>query len=42
MLELLQFVFRDFWTFAGTTVLLSIVIGGLVGFAASLPGRRGE
>jgi hypothetical protein len=29
MLEVLTFVFSSFWTFAGTVVLLSVIVGGL-------------
>lgn len=32
MLEILQFVFRDFWTFCGTVILLYII--GAYGVAA--------
>ena len=30
MLEILKFIFRDFWTWAGTAVLLAIVAQGLI------------
>lgn len=30
MLEVLQFIFRDFWTWFGTLILLAVVVGGLV------------
>lgn len=29
MLEILQFVFQDFWHWAGTVVLCSVIVGGL-------------
>ncbi len=27
MIEVLEFVFRSFWTFAGTVILLSLFVG---------------
>lgn len=31
MLEVLQFIFSDFWIWLGTLVLLSVVAGGIAG-----------
>jgi hypothetical protein len=31
MLEVLQFIFRDFWTWLGTLILLAVVAEGLGG-----------
>lgn len=43
MLPILQFIFSDFWHFAGTVILLGMVIQGIVaaavGVAAVLRGR---
>lgn len=36
MIELLQFVFSSFWTFAGTAFLLCIVGNTLVAVAATI------
>lgn len=52
MLDILKFVLSDFWHFAGTTVLLSIVSGAIstavfnlgqwtVAFATAVIARRG-
>jgi len=33
MIEVLQFIFRDFWTWLGTAILLAIIVssfGGLI------------
>lgn len=31
MLEILKFIFTDFWHWAGTVVLLALIVGGVVG-----------
>jgi hypothetical protein len=40
MLEILQFIFRDFWTWLGTLILLSVVAGAFVGAVTALRGGR--
>lgn len=37
MIEVLEFIFKDFWHFAGSFLLLSVVMGGLAGMFS----RRG-
>jgi hypothetical protein len=31
MLDVLEFIFASFWRFAGTVILLSIIMSGLIG-----------
>lgn len=38
MIEILQFIFGSFWRFAGTAVLLTIVVQGIVAIAGILKG----
>lgn len=40
MLELLRFVFSDFWHWAGTFVLLAVVGQTLIGVACGLRGHK--
>jgi len=36
MLEVLQFVFSNFWTFAGTTIILALLVKLILGALAIL------
>jgi hypothetical protein len=36
MLEILQFIFQSFWTFAGTVVLLAVAVHGLAECIAAI------
>jgi len=40
MMELLHFVFSSFWVWAGTVVLLALLVNGTVGLLYVLIGRR--
>jgi len=40
MMELLHFVFSSFWVWAGTVVLLALLVNGTVGLLSVLIGRR--
>jgi len=31
MIEILEFIFRDFWTWLGTILILSVICGSLFG-----------
>lgn len=43
MVEALEFIFRDFWTFAGTVVLISVFGASLAGvMAAVIHGKSAE
>ena len=41
MLEILQFVFSSFWTWAGTVILLGVIVGGVVGLFQAIHGAQG-
>lgn len=36
MIEILEFMFSSFWTFAGSVVLLALIISPVLAFASAL------
>ncbi len=38
MLEILQFIFSDFWYFVGTVILLGMLLGGIANVILAMRG----
>lgn len=36
-MEVLEFIFKDFWRFLGTVILLETIFGGIRGMFSKLP-----